>query len=337
MKNSILMLVLGLGALAGACYTFVRKGEQKNLAAEIAARKTEAARDKAQAAAKAAESEARKATQEAAAAKKKAEAARDDKAAAEARAQAATAERKAAEDAKIAAADAAKRAVAEQKKAEAEARAAEARRAQAEAERAVVEATNAVRQAELEIALNQRLQTQAAARLKKAEIEAETLKKQELDRQLAEVNQLQEVLRQREEASRPERTIKDIMTENERRRAEEEAAAAEAEERRLAELREKDFAAYEAEMARRRKINREGVAGPAAKELTPAEKILKSAEAGVARAQDAQSADTRRRILAELEPELKRAIREGRKLEAEEILAGILALVPDYTFTSAKE
>ena len=129
---------------------------------------------------------------------------------------------------------------------------------------------------------------------------------------------------------RPERTINDIISENDRRRAEEEAKAAAEEERRLEELREKDYAAYEAEMERRRQINRKGVAGPKAKPLTAAEKKVKAAEEELKRTSDEGRAVVQKDIVACLEREIRLALAERRIEDADFYLKSLKVLVPGY-------
>ena len=191
-------------------------------------------------------------------------------------------------------------------------------------------ATNETRQAELRLAENARLAVEADIRRTEAENKANELKKLDLDKRLAEVAELQETLRQREEATRPERTINDIISENDRRRAEEEAAAAAEEERRLAELAEKDYAAYEAEMERRRKINRQGVSGPKAKPLSAAEKLVKNAQDELNRTSEEGRAVIRKGIVERLEREIRVAIQEHRVEDADFCLKNLLLLVPEY-------
>lgn len=330
MKNTVIVIVLGLVAVIGTCFTIIRTREQKNVAAEIAARTAEAKLRTANAKQKTSENERRKAELEKRAADQKASAAKAAKEEAEAKAREAAADERTAAAEKAKAEAEAKRAAAEQVKAEKLAKAEADQRAIVEARLAIVAATNEQCQAERDIALNRRLQTQAELRLREAEVKAGELKKLELDKRLAETAALQETLRQREEATRPERTIQDIMDESARRRAEEEAAAAEAEERRLAELREKDYKAYEEEMERRRKINREGVAGPKAARLSAGDRILQHAEAEVVRANDEGKAAIQKRVVAQLENEIRAALREHRLEDAEYVLKNLQLLVPDY-------
>ena len=330
MKTTIIATVLALVAIIGTCYTIIRTKEANNEKLEIQARKAEAEQRKANAKEKEATAAAAKARSEEFAAKRKAKAEEDAKTAAEQRAVEAQAAHAIATNETRQAELRLATTVAEKAKAEADAKIAADQRAAAEARAAYVIATNETRQAELRLAENARLAVEADTRRTEAENRANELKKLDLDKRLAEVAELQETLRQREEATRPERTIKDIIAENERRRAEEEAAAAAEEERRLEELREKDYAAYEAEMERRREINRKGVAGPKAKSLTAAEKKVKAAEEELKRTSDEGCAVVQKGIVTRLEREIKLALAEGRIEDADYYLKNLKILVPDY-------
>jgi len=334
MKTTIIATVLALAAIIGTCYTIIRTREQANIKLEAQARKAEADRRKATAKEKEATAAAAKARSEEFAAKRKAEAARDERIAAEKKAEEANAAEKTAVAQKAKAEADAKKAAEEASKSAADAKAAADRRAAAEAIAAHAMATNETRQAELRLAETARLAVEADIRRTEAENKANEFKKLELDKRLAEVSELQETLRQREEATRPERTIQDIISENDRRRAEEEAAAAAEEERRLAELAEKDYAAYEAEMERRRKINRQGVSGPKAKPLTAAEKMVKNAQDEIDRTAEEGRAVVRKSIVARLEREIRVAIKERRVEDADFYLKNLQLLVPDYKFKS---
>ena len=229
MKNAILTIVLVLIMVGGASYTYIRRQEQKNQELETLARKEEASMKKEEAKRKTAEAEMRKARESAAEARSKAEAARNERQArlsaeseAKELAKAKAAEAKAAEAAAKTAADNAR-------KAEAEKKTAEAKRAEAELLAQHAAETNAIKQAELETAL-------AAARIIELDIAkliatSNTLALQKADyaTKLAEVEQLQAELRRREEETRPNKTLLQLMQQ------EEEALQAE-----LAELAKKD-------------------------------------------------------------------------------------------------
>lgn len=327
MKNTIIAVALTLVAIIGACWTIVNVREQKTQALELATQKAEAEARKASAKQKEAESlklaeksRALKAQKEAEA--KKAEAETKKAAALEAEADEKTAKaeaEKAAEDAKKAKAEAEK-AAAEQKSAEAKKMA-----ALALAEAAI--ATNNAKQADLRLAENARLMVEANIRQTEAANEAARLKKLQLDKLLAENAELNRTLKEREAETRPERTIKDIIAENERRRAEEEAAE---EEKRIAEMNEKERAEYEAARQARLKVNREGVAGPKAKPLTAAEKVLESAQKGIDDAVAAGEKDVEKRIVAKLEAAIREAVKAGQTEEADFYLKSLESLVPGY-------
>ena len=332
MKTTIIATVLALAAIIGTCYTIIRTKEANNEKLEILARKAEAEQRKKNAEEKAATAAAAKARSEEFAAKRKDEIVSNETRQAELRLAEAEADAKTAADQKAKAEADAKIAADQKAKAEADAKSAADQRAAAEALAAHAIATNETRQAELRLAENARLAVEADTRRIEAENKANELKKLDLDKRLVEVAELQETLRQREEATRPERTINDIINENERRRAEEEAAAAAEEERRLEELREKDYAAYEAEMEKRRQINRRGVAGPKAKPLTAAEKKVKAAEEELKRTNDEGRAVVQKGIIARLEREIKLALEERRIEDADYYLKSLQSLVPGYKF-----
>jgi hypothetical protein len=176
------------------------------------ARKAEAEQRKAIAKEKAAASAASKARSEEAAAKHKADTARDERVAKEKAAEEAKADERTAAAQKATAEAEAKTAADAARKSEAEAKIAADRRAVAEALAAHSIATNETRLAELRLAENARMAVEADIRRTEAENKSNELKKLDLDKRLAEVAELQETLRQREEATRPERTINDIIS-----------------------------------------------------------------------------------------------------------------------------
>ncbi len=123
-------------------------------------------------------------------------------------------ERAAADNRKTAEAEA-KKAESNRKKAEADAAAAKDRRIAAEAELKTAEATNETLQVELEIAREARIKANLDLEVKSKALAAEELKKADYDTALANVRELQAILRQREEDSRPDRTLKDLLEDNE--------------------------------------------------------------------------------------------------------------------------
>ena len=318
MKNSILTVVLALIAVGGASYTYVRRQEQKNLELEIAVRKEEALQKKAEAKRKTAEAEARKAKDSAAEAKAKADAAKDERQtrlAAEAEAK----ELAKAKDAEARVASATAKTAAENaRRAEEERKTAEARKAEAEALAKFAAETNAARRAELEMAM-------AAVRIVELDIEklvatsnVLALQKADYAAKLAEVEALQEELRRREEETRPNKTLLQLMQE------EEEALQAE-----LAELAKKD-AKFAEEEALRRRILREGVPAAPKKPLSAADRRLVDANTSLAGAAGEVRELFEKRMAVRLESMIRRAVRDGRKEDAESYLNALKSLVPGY-------
>ena len=317
MKNAVIIIVLLILAGAGA-YTAVRRSELKNQALEIEARKAEAAQKKAEANKKKAEAEARKAKDDAAAAKEKAEAAK-----AEWQAQAEEAAKtkelaKAQEEEARKAEAVAKTATENAKRAEDERKAAEAKKAEAEALAEYAMATNATRQAELQTAL-------AAAHLVELDLQkilatsnVLALQKADYATKLAEVEKLQEELRRREEETRPNKTLLQLMEQNE--------AAREAE---LAEMAKKD-AKYAEEEAARRRILREGVRAAPKKPLSATVKRLAAALGSLDEVGAEGRTAAERKIVARLEPLIREAAKEGRMEDAEAYLVALKFLVPGY-------
>lgn len=317
MKNAVIILVVLILAGAGA-YTAVRRNELKNQALEIEARKAEAAQKKAEANRKKAEADAKKAKDDAAAAKAKTEAAKDErqaKLAAEAEAKALAQAQ--AEEARQAEA-VAKTATENAKRAESERKAAEAKKAEAVALAEYAASTNATRQAELQTAL-------AAAHLVELDLQkilatsnVLALQKADYATKLAEVEKLQEELRRREEETRPNKTLLQLMAQNE--------AAREAE---LAEMAKKD-AQYAEEEAARRRILREGVPAAPKKPLSETDKRLAAARGGLDDVETERRTAAERQIVARIEPLIRKAAKEGRMEDAEAYLAALKSLVPDY-------
>ena len=317
MKNAVIIIVLLILVGAGA-YTAVRRSELKKQSLELEVQKAEETRRKAESNRKKAEAEAKKAKDDAAAAKARAEAAKDErqaKLAAEAEARE-LAKAKAEEARKAEAV--AKTATENAKRAESERKAAEAKKAEAMALAEYASATNATRQAELQTAL-------AAAHLVELDLQkilatsnVLALQKADYATKLAEIEKLQEELRRREEETRPNKTLQQLMEQNE--------AAREAE---LAEMAKKD-AKYAEEEAARRRILREGVPAAPKKPLSATDKRLAAALGTL----DDVSAEGRtaaeRQIVARLEPLIREAAKEGRMADAEAYLTTLKSLVPGY-------
>ena len=179
-------------------------------------------------------------------------------------------------------------------------------------------ATNAARQAELQTAL-------AAAHLVELDLQKIlatsnllALQKADYAAKLAEVEQLQEELRRREEETRPNKTLLQLMEQNE--------AAREAE---LAEMAKRD-AQYAEEEAARRRILREGVPAAPKKPLSATDKRLAAARGGLDTVETEGRTAAERQIVARLEPLIRAAAKEGRMDDAEAYLAALKSLVPDY-------
>ena len=320
MRNSFLIILIALIVVGGASYTFVRNKEQRNAELEKLVRKDEAKAKTAEAKKKTAEAEARKAKESAAEAKSKAEAAKDERQArlaaeAEAKelAKAKEAEaRKAEADAKIASENA--------RKAEAELKTAEAKKAEAALLVQHAEATNAVKQADLQTAL-------AATHLVELDLQrilatSNTLALQKADyaTKLVEVEKLQEELRRREEETRPNKTLLQLM--------EEEEKALQAE---LAEMAKKD-AAFAKEEEIRRRILRDGVPAAPKKPLSAVDQRLLDANASVENAADEVCSIFEKRMVFRIEALIRQAIKDGRAEDAELYLKSLKSLVPGYEF-----
>ena len=320
MKNSLLVVLIALIVVGGVSYTFVRNKEQRNAELEKLVRKDEAKAKTAEAKKKTAEAEARKAKESAAEAKSKAEAAKDERQArlaaeAEAKelAKAKEAEaRKAEADAKIASENA--------RKAEAELKTAEAKKAEAALLVQHAEATNAVKQADLQTAL-------AASHLVELDLQrilatSNTLALQKADyaTKLVEVEKLQEELRRREEETRPNKTLLQLM--------EEEEKALQAE---LAEMAKKD-AAFAKEEEVRRRILRDGVPAAPKKPLSAVDQRLLDANTSVENAAEEVRSIFEKRMIARIEALIRQTMKDGRTEEAELYLKSLKSLVPGYEF-----
>ena len=317
MKNAVIIIVLLILAGAGA-YTAVRRSELKNQALEIEARKAEDERKAVEADRKAAEAEARKAEADTAAERERAKAneaerrtqelaLKREKEQTEARAEET---RKAELDAQTATENA-KRAERERKKAEEE-------RKTAELLAKYAMETNAARQAELQIKLEDARLLELEIKKKIATSNVLALQKADYATKLAEVEKLQEELRRREEETRPNKTLQQLMEQNE--------AAREAE---LAEMAKKD-AQYAEEEAARRRILREGVPAAPKKPLSATDKRLAAALEALDNVGTAGRTVAERRIVARLEPLIREAAKDGRMEDAEAYFAALKFLVPDY-------
>ena len=175
-----------------------------------------------------------------------------------------------------------------------------------------------MREAELQTAL-------AAAHLVELDLQkvlatSNTLALQKADyaAKLAEVQQLQEELRRREEETRPNKTLQQLIEQNE--------AAREAE---LAELAKKDAQYAEAEAIRRR-ILREGVPAAPKKPLSQADKRLAAARGAVDKVDEEGREAIEKRLIARVEALARKAAKDGHMEIAESYLDTLRSLVPEY-------
>ena len=150
------------------------------------------------------------------------------------------------------------------------------------------------------------------------------LQKADYATKLKEVEALQDELRRREEETRPNKTLQQLMEQND--------AAREAE---LAEMAKKD-AKYAEEEAARRRILREGVPAAPKKPLSATDKRLASARGKVDDIDDEGRAAVQKRVVVRMEALIKQALKDGRAEEAEAYLEALMSLVPDYEPESGK-
>ena len=182
------------------------------------------------------------------------------------------------------------------------------------------EATNAVKQADLQTAL-------AATHLVELDLQrilatSNTLALQKADyaTKLVEVEKLQEELRRREEETRPNKTLLQLM--------EEEEKALQAE---LAEMAKKD-AAFAKEEEIRRRILRDGVPAAPKKPLSAVDQRVLDANASVENAADEVRSIFEKRMVSRIEALIRQAIKDGRAEDAELYLKSLKSLVPGYEF-----
>ncbi len=213
----------------------------------------------------------------------------------------------------------AKIAEANRKKAEAEAAAAKDRRIAAEAAAKSAEATNETRRAELEIAREARLKANIDLKAKETAREVEELKKAEYDKLIKDAQAIQAVLREREEATRPDRTLKDLLADNEVEPAEQELSPEEIAEQAAAESNRV------AKVARRQMPKTRG------------DNAIADAEARLGRIAEEGEKVVRAKARARLEALARKAAREGRTEYAEYYLAQAKELFGDDSGNAAEE
>ena len=235
---------------------------------------------------------------------------------------------KAAEDAKAEAENAKRlRAEEENKVAQANLKAAEENRKAKEAEKAALElaldlagATNETMRVQLELAAAQRDAAEKAEAANAAALKTQELLKAEYDRLLEEQREINKILREREEETRPDRTMAMLVAENE--------------ERRRLEMGEDWVPDYEYTEQPVYTLHE----GPATgfRKPTANDARLAALSAEKDREVEEKAALARKRIVRELEGLVRQALGEGRKEEAESYYESLLSLVPDYEPPSAK-
>jgi hypothetical protein len=146
------------------------------------------------------------------------------------------------------------------------------------------------------------------------------LQKADYATKLVEVERLQEELRRREEETRPNKTLLQLM--------EEEEKALQAE---LAEMAKKD-AAFAKEEEIRRRILRDGVPAAPKKPLSAVDQRLLDANASVENAADEVRAIFEKRMVSRVEALIRQALKDGRAEDAEQYLKSLKSLVPGYEF-----
>jgi hypothetical protein len=267
----------------------------------------------------------KKAEAEAKKAEEAAKAAADRKTAAEAEKLAKLAAQAEAEElAKVKRAEAqkaeAERAVAKDnaRKAEAALKAAEAQKAQAEAMAEYASATNELKQAELQMALVAAQTVELDLKRILAASNTLALQKADYHSKLAEVEKLQAELRRREEETRPNKTLLQLMAQNEAARQGE-----------LEELAKKDAKCAEEEAIRRR-ILREGVPAAPKKPLSKADARLKAAQDALDEIGAEAGEVAKKEIVLKLEEMIRLAVADGRVEDADLYLKALKSLVPDY-------
>ena len=232
------------------------------------------------------------------------------------------------ENAKAQAEDAKRARVAEERKvAEANLKIAEENRKAKEAEKAslalaldLAGATNETMRVQLELTESQRALADRTAEANEAALKTQELLKAEYDKLLEEQKEINAVLRQREEESRPAKTVAMLMEENE--------------EKRRQELGEDWVPDYEYSEQPTYTLHE----GPATGFKKPTANDLRLAAIGekIDKAMEARSMAARKRIVSELEGMMRKAIREGRREDAEFYYDSLISLVPDYTPAQTK-
>ena len=215
----------------------------------------------------------------------------------------------------------------EMKVAETNLKIAEANRKAKEAEKAslalaldLAGATNETMRVQLELSESQRALAERTAEANEAALKTQELLKEEYAKLVAEQKEINAVLREREEESRPDKTIAMLMEENE--------------EKRRQELGDAWVPDYEYSEQPTYELHE----GPATgfKKPTANDKRLAAINEKIDKAVAERTRLANKRIVEDLEGMMRKAIRDGRREDAEFYYGSLLSLVPDYTPDQSK-
>ena len=232
------------------------------------------------------------------------------------------------EKAKTEAEEAKRERIAEEKAvADANLKIAEENRKAKEAEKASLElavdlagATNETLRVQLELSKSERELAERTAAANEAALKTQELLKAQYDKLLAEQKEINEVLRQREEETRPDKTLAMLVEENDTQR-------------RL-ELGDAWVPDYEYSAQPTYELHE----GPATGFKKPTENDRRIAvinEEMNKRMEDCSQL-VRNRIVRDLEELMRKAIKDGRRLDAESYYDCLISLVPDYSSEKSK-
>ena len=218
--------------------------------------------------------------------------------------------------------------IAEEKEvADAKLKTAEENRKAKEAEKAALalaldlaSATNESMRAELELTEAQRALAERTAAANEAALKTQELLKEEYARLIEEQKELNAVLRQREEESRPDKTIAMLIEEND--------------EKRRMELGDAWVPDYEYSEQPKYELHE----GPATgfKKPTVNDRKIAAINEKIDKAAAERTKLANKRIVSDLEGLMNKAIRDGRREDAEFFYESLISLVPDYAPEAAK-
>ena len=215
----------------------------------------------------------------------------------------------------------------EQKVADTNLKVAEENRKAKEAEKAALAlaldlagATNETMRVQLELTESQRDLAERTAAANEAALKTQELLKAEYDKLIEEQKELNEVLRQREEESRPDKTIAMLIEENDAQR-------------RL-ELGDAWVPDYEYSEQPTYELHE----GPATgfKKPTENDHVLAAIKKKMDDTAEDCTKSAHKRIVSDLEGLIRKAIREGRREDAEFYYDSLISLIPDYTPAQTK-